>query len=79
MMLNLNRANLSIDPLNNSINARIEQASLLKHANDVPRDYLGASLIGETCLAQDPVRVADVRDVFGTGALDLRARALFRG
>src|SRR5215469_1258979 len=49
-MLNLNRANLSLDPLNAAINARIEQASLAKHANDVPRDYLGASLIGETCL-----------------------------
>jgi hypothetical protein len=48
--LNLNRANLSIDPLNAAINERIEQASLIKHANDVPRDYLGASLIGETCL-----------------------------
>jgi hypothetical protein len=47
-MFNLNRANLSIDPLNESVNARIEQASLLKHASDVPRDYLGASLIGET-------------------------------
>ena len=50
MTLNLNRANLSIDPLNAAINERIEQASLTKHANDVPRDYLGASLIGETCL-----------------------------
>jgi hypothetical protein len=49
-MLNLNRANLSIDPLNTAINERIEQASLAKHANDLPRDYLGASLIGETCL-----------------------------
>ena len=49
-MINLNRANLSIDPLNTAINERIEQASLAKHANDVPRNYLGASLIGETCL-----------------------------
>ena len=49
-MINLNRANLSIDPLNTAINERIEQASLIKHASDVPRDYLGASLIGETCL-----------------------------
>jgi hypothetical protein len=49
-MINLNRANLSIDPLNAAINERIEQASLIKHANDIPRDYLGASLIGETCL-----------------------------
>jgi hypothetical protein len=49
-MINLNRANLSIDPLNAAINERIEQTSLIKHASDVPRDYLGASLIGETCL-----------------------------
>jgi hypothetical protein len=49
-MINLNRANLSINPLNAAINERIEQASLIKHASDVPRDYLGASLIGETCL-----------------------------
>jgi hypothetical protein len=49
-VINLNRANLSIDSLNTAINERIEQASLAKHANDVPRDYLGASLIGETCL-----------------------------
>jgi hypothetical protein len=48
-MLNLNRANLSLDTLNTAINTRIEQASLIKHANDMPRDYLGASLIGETC------------------------------
>ena len=47
MTFNLNRANLSLDPLNVAINARIEQASLAKHANDLPRDYLGASLIGE--------------------------------
>jgi len=48
--LNLNRANLSLDPLNAAISALIEQASLAKHVNDVPRDYLGASLIGEACL-----------------------------
>jgi hypothetical protein len=49
-MINLNRANLSIEPLNVAINAAVEMASLIKHANDLPRDYLGASLIGETCL-----------------------------
>ncbi len=49
-MFNLNRANLSLAPLNAAINARIELASLEKHANDLPRDYLGASLIGEICL-----------------------------
>jgi hypothetical protein len=50
MTLNLNRANLSFNSLNAAINERIERASLAKHANDVPRNYLGASLIGETCL-----------------------------
>jgi hypothetical protein len=49
-MLNLSRVSLSTDPLNVGINARVEQASLAKHANDLPRGYLGASLIGETCL-----------------------------
>ncbi len=48
--MNLNRANLSLDPLNAAINDQVERASLAKHAHDVPRDYLGASLIGETCL-----------------------------
>lgn len=48
-MLNLNRANLSLDPLNDAINAAIEQASLAKHAGDRPRGYLGASLIGDEC------------------------------
>ena len=49
MTLNLNRANLSTDPLNAAINAVIEQASLNKHAGDQPRGYLGASLIGDEC------------------------------
>ncbi len=73
-MLNLNRANLSIDPLNESINVRIEQASLAKHANDVPRDYLGASLIGETCLRKiqfewltSATFSARVRSIFARG------------
>ena len=48
-MLNLNRANLSLDPLNISINEMIERASLAKHASDQPRGYLGASLIGDEC------------------------------
>ena len=73
-MLNLNRANLSLDPLNAAINARIEQASLIKHANDVPRDYLGASLIGETCLRKiqfewmtSSTFSARVRSIFARG------------
>lgn len=48
-MLNLNRANLSLDHLNTVINMAIEQASVAKHAGDQPRDYLGASLIGDEC------------------------------
>jgi hypothetical protein len=48
-MLNLNRANLSLDPLNATINAAVEQASLAKHADDQVRGYLGASLIGDDC------------------------------
>jgi len=47
--LNLNRANVSLDPLNVVINDVIEQASLVKHASDKPRGYLGASLIGDEC------------------------------
>src|SRR6516225_4820631 len=49
-MLNLARANLSNDPLNVAINARVEEASARKHANDRARGYLGASLIGDECL-----------------------------
>jgi hypothetical protein len=49
MTINLNRANLSAEPLNAAVNAAIEQASLAKHAGDQPRGYLGASLIGDEC------------------------------
>jgi hypothetical protein len=49
MTLNLNRANLSLDPLNVVINDAVEQASLVKHTGDQPRGYLGASLIGDEC------------------------------
>jgi hypothetical protein len=48
-MINLNRANLSLDVLNVAINCAVEQASLAKHANDSARGYLGASLIGDEC------------------------------
>jgi hypothetical protein len=49
MTLNLNRATLSLEPINLTINDAIERASLLKHALDQPRNYLGASLIGDEC------------------------------
>src|SRR5262245_51012339 len=48
-MIDLNRCNLSIDPLNAAINAAVEKASLAKHAGDPVRGYLGASLIGDEC------------------------------
>jgi hypothetical protein len=48
-VLNLARANLSNDPLNVAINARVEEASARKHAADQVRGYLGASLIGDEC------------------------------
>src|SRR4051794_40740079 len=73
-MINLNRANLSLDPLNVAINTLIEQASLASHANDLPRDYLGASLIGETCLRKiqfewmtSPKFSARVHSIFARG------------
>ena len=72
--MNLNRANLSLDPLNAAINARIEQASLAKHANDMPRGYLGASLIGEPAFAKfnsngmtSATFPARVRSIFARG------------
>jgi hypothetical protein len=49
MPINLNRAILSLNPINVVINNVIEQASLAKHAGDHPRGYLGASLIGDEC------------------------------
>ena len=74
MGLNLNRATLSLDPLNVAIIAKVEEASLAKHANDQPREYLGASLIGDECLrkiqfewmtgASFPARV---RSIFARG------------
>jgi hypothetical protein len=49
-------------------------ATLLKHVNDVPRNYLGASLIGETCLRKQQFEwmtsatfPARVRSIFNRG------------
>jgi hypothetical protein len=49
MTINLNRANLSLAQINVVINDAVERASLAKHASDRPREYLGASLIGDEC------------------------------
>src|SRR5215469_1348817 len=47
-MLNLNRANLSIEPINTAINAAIERAAAT--TAKLPRPYLGVSIVGHKCL-----------------------------
>ena len=47
MILNLNRSTLSLDPVNGIINAAIERAA--SNAAELPRLYLGASIIGYEC------------------------------
>jgi hypothetical protein len=46
-VLNLNRANLSIEPINGAINEAIERA--VATVAELPRPYLGASIIGHEC------------------------------
>jgi hypothetical protein len=48
-MLNLNRANLSLEPINTAINAALER--IAAPATERPREqYLGASILGHECL-----------------------------
>jgi hypothetical protein len=48
-MLNLNRASLSLEPINTAINAAIERVAA--PATERPREqYLGASILGHECL-----------------------------
>ena len=47
-MLNLNRANLSIESVNVAINDAIERAAVTM--GELPRLYLGASIVGSVCL-----------------------------
>jgi hypothetical protein len=47
-MLNLNRANLSLEPINTAINAALESVA---STTERPREqYLGASILGHECL-----------------------------
>ena len=71
-MLNLNRANLSEEPLNVALNDAIERA----HAAtaELPRPYLGASIVGEDCARKiqfdwwcKPLLPARVRRIFDRG------------
>jgi hypothetical protein len=79
-MLNLNRANLSIEPINVAVNDAIERAAAT--AAELPRPYLGASIIGHECARRiqfdwwcKPVLAARTREIFGRGHhFELRAR-----
>jgi hypothetical protein len=46
--VDFNRANLSIEPINGAINDAIERAAAT--AAELPRPYLGASIVGHECL-----------------------------
>jgi hypothetical protein len=71
-VLNLNRASLSIEPLNVAVNAAIERAAAT--AAELPRPYLGASIVGSECLRKvqydwwcRPVHSARLREIFARG------------
>ena len=72
MLLNLNRATLSLDPVNGIINAAIERAA--SNAAELPRLYLGASIIGYECARRiqyawwsKPDLAARTREIFDRG------------
>jgi hypothetical protein len=71
-MLNLNRASLSTKPVNAAINDAIERAA--STAAELPRPYLGASIVGHECLRRiqfdwwcKPVLAARTREIFNRG------------
>jgi hypothetical protein len=71
-MLNLNRASLSIEPVNTAINDAIERAAAT--AAELPRPYLGASIVGHECLRRvqydwwcKPVLAARTKEIFDRG------------
>jgi hypothetical protein len=71
-MLNLNRANLSIEPINGAINDAIERAAAT--VAELPRPYLGASIIGHECARRiqydwwcRPELAARTREIFNRG------------
>ena len=71
-MLNLNRANLSIEPINVAVNDAIERAAAT--AAELPRPYLGASIIGHECARRiqydwwcKPELAARTREIFDRG------------
>ena len=71
-MLNLNRANLSLESINVAINDAIERAAAM--AAELPRPYLGASIIGHECARRiqydwwsKPELPARTREIFDRG------------
>jgi len=71
-MLNLNRANLSTELVNTTINTAIERA--VATAAELPRPYLGASIVGHECLRRiqfdwwcKPELAARTREIFDRG------------
>jgi hypothetical protein len=72
MILNLNRANLSLEPINGAINDAIERVAA--SAAELPRPYLGASIIGHECARRvqfdwwcRPALAARTREIFNRG------------
>jgi hypothetical protein len=70
--INLARATLATRPLNLTINARVEEASVIAHALDIPRNYLGASLIGDDC-----ARKIQFEWMAAAAAIPARVRSIF--
>lgn len=71
-MLNLNRTSLSLEPINGAINTAIERAAAA--AAELPRPYLGASIVGHECLRRiqydwwcKPTLAARTREIFDRG------------
>jgi hypothetical protein len=71
-VLNLNRANLSLEPINGAINDAIERA--VATVAELPRPYLGASIIGHGCARRiqydwwcKPELAARTREIFDRG------------
>ena len=82
-MLDLNRANLSIEPISIAINDAIERTAATTAG--LPRPYLGASIIGQECARRiqfdwwcKPELVTRTREIFDRGHyFEQRARRHF--
>ena len=83
LVLNLNRANLALEPINTMINDAIERAAAT--AVELPRPYLGASIVGHGCARRiqfdwwcKPMLAARTHEIFGRGHyFEERARQQF--